>query len=661
MNKKTLISIVVLIFLVIGGFSYYLLNQNNVEYINFKKVSNEDAKQALINGDIDIYAGSLSSADIEELSTNPDITLFPATSTVFGLYLNPYPSTETFNPFSIQEVRYALQFLVNREQIVNDVFPNFADPMVTVPWIEHPAYAGIKETVDSLGINYNKEKASALIKEGMEGAGAIYEDGLWKYQGKAVDVIISSYEKGSTKNIADLVGASLEEEGFNVIYNITGEDDISPENYTDAAELKWNVAISGWIYYNQSKDIDVAILRPYVSNGWWEYTNEEINNLEESRRDSKTEEEREAINNELVQKYIEDSTCVWLLSRESVSAARSEVKGLIQDKFIGITNYTNIREAYIPMKDTLVVGLPEAYVAGEGWNNLVINGIDMMYIVNTVHDPTKWNVTNTLESEGFRWPFVIEGNIADSVIEVPEDAFIWDTNLNKWTAVGDNKEAVTKVIYDLSKYVGTNWHDGEEITWADVVYNIARVWECAYDEEKKEIVDIWSDDVFDSIIGIKIYGEKLEVYLNNWSSDTDDLLNIAGVFQRVAPWEIYSATDNLVFDQRLYDYDLVSGSDREILDLANPMHISNIFKELYSFNFTDIESMMTMGNIIYANESDLSARIETLKKWYDSHNHIYINDGPFYVDSFNATDGSINLRSFQQDKKYPFDKGYWRR
>jgi peptide/nickel transport system substrate-binding protein len=661
-KQKGFSRVALLIFLVVVLGIFYFLNNNksSTEFITIKEISKDNAKQALLSGEIDIYAGFLSEEDIEELSNNSKITLFPSASTVMGMHFNPFPSTDVLNPFSIREVRHAMQFLVDREDLAS-LFSGFASPIVSVPWDGHPAYEDVRETVEGLEISYNKEKARSLIKDGMESAGAYLEDGLWKHNGGIVDVIISYYDISSSNKIASLLSDSLSDAGFNVIYHINDPDDpnaMEPESYTNASEMKWNIAVSGWVYYNQSKNHDMAIMAPYVESGWWEYKNEEIDELNKSRKDIKTKEESQELNNKLAQKYIEDSTCVWLLSLNNVSAARSEVKGLIQDDFVGIKNYTNIREAYIPGKDTIVIGLPKVYKEEGGWNHFTISGIEMMYIVNTVHDPIIWNKTNTLEEEPFRWAFNIEGDSFDSEINVPEGTFFWNSDMKKWSEVEENEKAVIKVTYDLSKYIDSNWHHEEKITWADIVYNIARVWDSALDKEKQKIDNAWSAEFFESFVGFRIDGQKLEVYLNEWNIEKEKSLNISGIFRRSAPWEIYVATDDLVFNQRAYDYQLSSISGDKIINLFNSNHIDSIFESLERIDFNEIAPMMTMGDNVYANESDLHSRINSLKEWNSNHNHLYISDGPFYIDYLD-NDKSMQLRAFR-DESYPFKKGNWR-
>ncbi|MDD3006030.1 MAG: ABC transporter substrate-binding protein [Candidatus Pacebacteria bacterium] len=636
-----------------------------MDNIEFKMVKEEDAKVALLNGEIDIYAGSLLGEDIKELKDNSEVTLFPSASTMLGFYVNPYPdSADKLNPFSIKQVRYAMQFLVDREEMANELFFGFAQPTLTVPWSKHPDYQNIKSSVDESGISYDKGKATSLIKTGMEDAGATLESGKWMYGNKQVDIIISFSDSKQLKftEMADMLKASLEEEGFAVTLLSTDYSDSyarPPENYTDAAELKWNIAISGWTYYGQTPISNVAILDPYVGDGWWEYSDKEIDELEEKQKNYKTEEERRDINNKLSGKYLEDSTGVWLLATDSVSAARKEVEGLIQDEFIGIKNYTNLRESYIPGKDKLIVGLPKFYDSSSNWNPWVVDGINAMYLLNTVHDPLVWNDTDTLEERSFSWPFTIENRGAEATIDIPDDTFFWNVKDKQWQEVTKDAKAVTKVTYDLSDYIGRKWHNGQEITSADIVYNAARAWDVAFDEEKQKIDDEWRQSYYEPIIGLRLDGTTLEVYLDKWSSDEDDLLLIAKSFQRMAPWELYAATDELVFDERLYDYQIVENSENEKLNLADPKHIEAIFETLDTFDFSKVSPMLTLGNKLYAQKSDLDSRISSLKHWYAYHNHLFVSDGAFYVDSIDTSDGSVEMKAFRDDS-YPFGKGYWR-
>lgn len=209
----------------------------------------------------------------------------------------------------------------------------------------------------------------------------------------------------------------------------------------------------------------------------------------------------------------------------------------------------------------------------------------------------------------------------------------------------------------MSNYLGDSWRYGQEITWADIIFNVARNWDFSLDEEKwRSQGNNQRSEEFDPIIGLRISDQTLEVYLDAWYSGLQDFWVITRLLQRIAPWELYTATDDLVFEQNLYDYHFVDGSDREELNVFNSSHVDNIFKTLENFSFAKIQGMMTLGDDVYAIEDDLGPRVSSLKEWYIPYRHLYISDGPFYINGFNMEEESVDLRAFR-DISYPFSKG----
>ena len=81
-----------------------------------------------------------------------------------GISLNPAPGKEgQLNPFSLKSVRFALQYLIDRDEIAESAYGGYAIPVVVDMIPEHPSYEAIKPSVDSYEIKYNKEKALLLI------------------------------------------------------------------------------------------------------------------------------------------------------------------------------------------------------------------------------------------------------------------------------------------------------------------------------------------------------------------------------------------------------------------------------------------------------------------------------------------------------------------
>ena len=83
-------------------------------------------------GNMDLYLFGLKTEAAQELADAEGVELIQAPATTLSLILNPAPAPEgELNPFSIPEVRQAMQYLVDRDSIANDIYRGAAVPMVT--------------------------------------------------------------------------------------------------------------------------------------------------------------------------------------------------------------------------------------------------------------------------------------------------------------------------------------------------------------------------------------------------------------------------------------------------------------------------------------------------------------------------------------------------
>ena len=629
----------------------------------FKIIKRENATDALLSGEMDYYMDSLPVADAVKLQGNPNVALYPASASIYGFYVNPAPASKSeLNPFSIQKVRFALQYLIDREAVIKEAFNGLATSTATNPWPGHPSYETIRSAVDGYGIKADLQKANALIDEGMLAEGAAKQDGKWMYWGKQVSIRIYSSDNSEYKAIVGIAAKSLSDAGFAVnvtIMNRTDQAKYPPES-TDPAKLEWHLAPIGWLYYDASAPVAASV--PELGEGeegWWAYNNTAISDLEKKMRDSKSIEEWKTLDGELASAYLNDSTGFWLAVPDSTYAARKEVKGLVEDNFVGIRAYPNIREASVAGKSTLVLGTPGIYYEGEPWNPVVINNIFMMDVVNSIHDPAIRANSKTLEKEAFRWGFEIEGGPTASM-PVPSDAFAWNYTDKKWAAIGDGKSAKIKVTYDLSDYIGAKWHHGQKITWADVLYFTASAWDRSFDAKKQEISSSRWKGSFDAIVGMRINGNYLEVYQSEWSVDKDDMLVVARMFQRSAPLEEYAAMDAVVFGAKEPKYQY-GESEKELagLCLVNESHVQDVLAAARALTLSDVLPMVSAGGKTYLAQGELSARVFALEAWNAAHKHLIISEGAFYMDRYDAESGNVYLKAFR-DASYPYAAGHWK-
>ena len=626
--------------------------------ITFKQMDEEDALKELLEGNMDYYLTSITPEQAVELKDNPDINFYYAYPQFTSIALNPAPGDgKELNPFSLQKVRFAMNYLIDKEKIVEEAYIGFGTPVNANMIEEHPSYNLIKDVIDKYDFKIDKEKAESLIEEAMASAGAKKIEDKWNFNGKPI--VLSVYinnESEQSKKITEIISEGFESVGFEVDKNYYAGSDKefkSPVSSTDANELEWHFYLTGWIYYGASKYTGFALPGFYAKEGWWDYNNTEINDVEEKLKSYSSKEEWEQLNKELTELYLEDSQGIWLVAKQNIFAVKSNVKGLVEDNYIGIRSYGNIRQAYVPDKNALVIGSKYLYEEEDSWNPVVIEHIAMMDVVNTIHDPVKWT-DPSLETKPFRWEYSIK--ISDNLY-VPDDAFVWDVKTKKWVNVEENVKAKSKITYDLSNYIGTNWHHGQEISWADIMYFIASTWDRAYDEEKQKISSKRWQDYFEPVKGIRIFGNNLVIYSDKWDFDEENLLGFSKIFQRSAPLEIYAASDKLVFGDNGFEYGEERDDELEKLSLINKEHIEKVLNELDSMKYSEITPFIFVNGRTYFTATEFNDRKNALHKWFDEHEHLIISDGAFYMDRYDNETGDIMLKAFR-DESYPFKKGH---
>lgn len=656
MDKLNLLILILVVILMLNLLFYSIyqlqVSKSDIpvsESVVFKQVEEEEAFEMLESGKLDYYLWSLKPEQAEKAEENNNLKLYFANSQPMGIVLNAAPAKQGLNPFSIREVRFAMNYLIDREKIIDEVYKGYAVPTSLTVAPNHPTSELMQEVLDKYDFKYDKEKAINMINKAMTKAGAKKVNGKWSYHGEilTINIPLSNEYKGNKPHTLKLIGEDLKDAGFDVkpVYfdyeNIVKE---SPVYSTPPSEQKWHISYSGWIYYSTNKYEDMAFMSTYIpKEGWWVHENKEIDRVKGEISKANSEEEWIKLNKELIDLYFTESITMWLVSKQNVYAAQKDVKGLIDDKFIGLRSYMNIRQAYDKDKQ-LVVAEGMLYEDDENWNPVVIGHISAMDVVNTLHDPATIPDPVTLEQESFRWGY----SISRIGQKVPNDAFIWNVEDKEWDNVGLTAEAEAKVVYDLSNYIGTKWHHGEEISWADVLFFLASTWDRQYDEEKQEISSDGLKSYFEVIAGLRIVDDNLEVYLKETDFRDDEILEFADIFKKSAPWEVYAASDKLVFND--YGFQYGEAWDREDLtklNLANKGQVNYILGFLDNMKYSEVLDQITIGETIYLSETEFNKRKSNLHDWYDEHGHLIIGDGPFYLDRYDHNNGELHMKAFE--------------
>ena len=221
---------------------------------------------------------------------------------------NPYIITvgdkKYFNPFAVRKVRFALQYLINRNFMVQNILQGSGGPMFT-PWVSGEAGSKyMQSVVDAFGIDAQGDEnyALQLIDEGMQEAakevaksGHTLEkkDGKWYFDGEPVKIVGIGRSEDERKDEAQYIGQVLEKAGFTVDVKIVDRRTASGIVYAkDPSGYGWNFYTEGWASSSNVKYSLFRIFQYYSSLlyapgpvGWkWSPENTKRATLEEVLR-----------------------------------------------------------------------------------------------------------------------------------------------------------------------------------------------------------------------------------------------------------------------------------------------------------------------------------------------------------------------------------------
>jgi len=129
-----------------------------------------------------------------------------------------HPSvSDKFNPFSITKLRFALNYLIDRNLIVNELIGGYGNAMISNYGIFSADYLSIIEELESFHFKYNPALADEIISRELEGAGAKKIDGLWHYNEKQIEItFFIRSDDPVRKSIGEILSSELEKIGFKV-------------------------------------------------------------------------------------------------------------------------------------------------------------------------------------------------------------------------------------------------------------------------------------------------------------------------------------------------------------------------------------------------------------------------------------------------------------
>ncbi len=652
-------------------------NYSNVESVRFIHYLDENvAIEEIKSGNLDTYFFRIPLDLVSDIKNDMSINLFDKIGGSFGILFNPAPSSnnDTMNPFEFRDIRFAINFLINRNFISNEVLHGYGIPMYDPFGLFSPDYPVVMDTVESFGFHYDPDYASKHIKKTLLAHGAKLEDDRWYFKDKPIKLkVLIRSDDLQRKVLGELVSSELEQLGFTIIKDYSDLNKaVTLTQGSDPEKFLWHVyteAFAGSTSFIKYNDAIVAqMYAPWYANmpgnqnpGFWQYHNSTLDKITQKLVFSNfsSENERNNLLNEATRMGIEESVRIFLVKNTDPYAVSSSITGLVNDFGAGITSKYSLLNAKSERGDPLKVGVKQIYQGA--WNN--IGGFSDAYSINIY--------SNIADSPTLRHPFTGEvismrnqllnstSNGPDERIPIHPDTIIWNSTLG-WVPVEKNSTSLSKVTY---KILYSNWHNGIPMDKSDLLYSLYFMFEWGtnsgasdhtVDPEYTSRVELGLP-YFKGIRFIPGHEDIVESYLDQWHYDNKEIAASAGVWAQ-EPWEIIAASERLVLSDDLsFSKSQSTTKSAEWLSLIIPEHANLIKKELIKMkneNFIPTP----LKNIVSLKEA--KNRYEASINWIEKHNHALISNGAFYLDRYNPSGRIIDIKLFN-DSSYPFERNYW--
>ncbi len=619
-----------------------------------------------------------------------------------------------FNPWAIKEMRFALQFLIDRDFIVKNILGGSANPALGAIRPSHPAYPRLKHIYDELGLTPtgDKEKAAQMFKEAVDkvaqvlrqyGMDLYYKDGKLFFKKpdgteEPVTIYFVIRVEDERLDIGRQVAKWLEEYFGLTVQRIERERSVvTPviygKNLISTSEalggVVWSIYTEGWVSMGEDIDVwaryDVAFfyapLRGYGPNhritDWWYYFNktEYLWGLD-LYYGSYVQENVDKLWKEIedmLRAGVRDALRIFISENiEFFPVNKERVTSLVPGVASGLWTPWALRTLQtVDGKATILEFSGSGALFMSAWNTVL--GFQDVYsevIGRLVRDFAFYSSPNTgiplpIKVQSYKVIKDFEQKGDEFIGKIPVSGYIYDPVQDKWVEANTSMKVPVKVIFNF-KF--GKWHDGSPENIEDVLYWYAFYWEWASDESTNTTKDPYYDPEIDEamsytlslIKGIEVINDTAIAIYTDYLDVYDVLIASTVIIYPDMPWHVMAAAEKMITEQWKSPSGLPYGwTDREgvmtAISFIDPDHARDVKKaieQLAADNYVPPYLTTFPGLAV----EDTATRYQNALQFIDNHNHAFISNGPYYVESYVPSTNRINLKWFDD---YVYPPGYW--
>ncbi|MDG6905365.1 MAG: hypothetical protein JRN20_06240 [Nitrososphaerota archaeon] len=668
-------------------------NLSSITYVDYGG-SDASGVADLQANKIDLYDFALTPSAAQSVGSS--FNQYTAPASTYGLYVNPQNTSASgaYNPFYFQQVRFALNYLIDRSYFGQTIEGGNFVPCISAVCAEPDSVTVAGAMAGFSNVTYNFQFANQTIFNTLIAQkGVTYTNHQYSYNGKPI--VLQLFERTDDPirlAFMQYLNTQLQNVGFQTkltpgtlsdAYTVVfGSDPVNGtfDIYPASNGQIWGYYDSNAINFYSCYYEDLPASDSYGPNwiGNWDNTTEQALTVQYLNQADKaaipllnsnfsTIAQRASLLSNLSYYGVLSSVYIMLGTSLAPYAASSAVTGVtpnfLQDPF---SNYQNIMTMQVSASGSsgtagaLKMGV--RHITNGAVNP--IGGDDDSYSDN-MQQAGALPLYGYGPSTGYPYStgmsYVIKGNSFAGNISVPTSAIMFDGASNQWVHVASGTTAQDDVVVDVGNLLShTTWGDGQPVTLADLLYqyvmaaSVISKGNPVYDSGGAE-KGIYSTEI-SQVAGISVINSTaVEIYTTNTFFPDANIAAIGAITDVLSPtgyagytnglgmtpWQMYYAMSQVVINKQAAWSTATATADKlPWLSLLNPTDVANVKAALSAAGSTippAITQLQSLTGQNWVTSSTASTGYQAAINFINTNGVAVISDGPFYISQYSAS------------------------